>query len=260
MSQNNQTLPRSIRDFVALCIDKTNNLPEGQMKQSGLAMLKSLEKKPMSPEAFKHYERTVLAPISRQEFATLQEAQTLPFDFPKRFQGALEIDRQFTPWFARVHAECVQMTKNFANHRALGSNFLFSGKSFTGKTMMACAVGQAVQKQGYKVAYISALELEGMALEQGSEQALVASDLLILDNMFSVTIKPKFREKLEQWVYRRYENRLPTLTITEESLEQLSLLLKESLYRRLIHGGGIVHFSEAQMVVPMPANVRAANY
>jgi DNA replication protein DnaC len=129
---------------------------------------------------------------------------------------------------------------------------VFVGKTFTGKTHLAAAIGRYRAKLGFEPIFISVPDLLDHLRSTFSPGSLISYDkvfvqvknanLLILDNLMTQNASPWAKEKLWQILNHRYELRLPTVITTSSNLDEidqqiLSRILDErvcSIYKLIL--------------------------
>ena len=146
--------------------------------------------------------------------------------------------------FAQDYAE------NFADNAESGKSALFIGKPGTGKTHLAVGIGLAAMGQRYAVMFTTAMralrrvkETWGKGSEETERQAIAAlvyPHLLILDE-----IGIQFGSDTEKLILfdvlnERYEQRKPTLLLSNLTLAEVRDYLGERIFDRLREDGGQV--------------------
>lgn len=149
----------------------------------------------------------------------------------------------------------VSYANNFAEIKKEGVSLVFVGKTGTGKTHLACAIANHVM-QNYRLSVrfvnvIDAISQIKQSWSKYSEQnendiiaLFTAPNLLILDE-----VGVQFGTETEQMllfriINKRYEQLLPTIIISNLTVETLSKTLGDRIFDRLQEGsgGGIVEF------------------
>lgn len=145
---------------------------------------------------------------------------------------------------ARAYAE------QFDERVAQGRNLVFCGRVGTGKTHLAAAIGQAVLEHGYSVLMTGAFKLVMQIKDsyradsvQTTLQAIdriVDYDLLIVDEMGVQFGSETEKLLMTQVLNGRYEERLPTLVLTNLTEMELAGYLGERLIDRLCDRGSLL--------------------
>lgn len=130
-----------------------------------------------------------------------------------------------------------------------GRSAIFLGKPGTGKSHLACAIGQhAIRESNATVLFITVMRamrsikdtwVRGSAIsETQAIEALVAPDLLILDEV-GVQFGSDFEKNtLFDVLNERYERRRPTLFLSNLNKEEITAFLGERVIDRIREDGG----------------------
>lgn len=182
----------------------------------------------------------------RQVDALLQRAA-----IPGRYRSA-EI-RPIAPAQHTAYAVGAEFVTGFERHRQDGSGLLLWGDVGTGKTHLACAIGNALIAQMRAVMYCTALEAvtlvkstwrrgEDGLTEYDVYDRFGAPELLILDEI-GVQCGTDFeRVVLSSIADIRSRNCLPTIAITNLAPGEVFDLLGERMFDRLVgFGAAVVH-------------------
>jgi DNA replication protein DnaC len=170
-------------------------------------------------------------------------------EIPRRFQG-----RSFDNYRAEGEGQLHAFTKAkaFAEHfpRAmeLGASFVFCGKPGTGKTHLACAIGNHVmQTFGHSVAFVTVFEAiqrvkatygDSSKSESDVMRSFAQVDLLILDEV-GVQFGTKYEEVIiTDIINRRYADMRPTIILSNLNSDELSEYLGARVVDRMFEGGG----------------------
>lgn len=170
-------------------------------------------------------------------------------EIPRRFQG-----RTFENYRAEADAQIHAFTKAkaFADHfpkaMELGASFVFCGKPGTGKTHLACAIGNHVMRQfGNTVAFITVFEAiqrvkatygDSSKTESDVMRSFAQVDLLILDEV-GVQFGTKYEEVIiTDIINRRYADMRPTIILSNLTSDELSEYLGARVVDRMYEGGG----------------------
>lgn len=170
-------------------------------------------------------------------------------EIPRRFRGR-NFDNYRAEGEAQVHA--FTKAKAFAEHfpvaMELGASFVFCGKPGTGKTHLACAIGNHVIKAfGNSVAFITVFEAiqrvkatygDSTKTESDVMRSLAEVDLLILDEV-GVQFGTKYEEVIiTDIINRRYADMRPTIILSNLTSDELSEYLGARVVDRMYEGGG----------------------
>lgn len=175
---------------------------------------------------------------------------------PDRFSGkTLESYVADTPEKNRALSFAQQYVGDFESVLKTGRSAIFLGKPGTGKSHIACAIGQAVIRvNSASVLFITVMRaIRGIkdTWAKGSEVseseaigALVSPDLLILDEV-GIQFGSDFeRNVLFDVLNERYEKRRPTIFLSNLNKDELVLFLGERVMDRIREDGGkIIPFS-----------------
>lgn len=170
---------------------------------------------------------------------------------PERFlDRSLECYTANTPGQGRALAFAQRYADDFERVRESGRCGIFIGGVGTGKTHLAAGIGLRVLQQGRSVLYSTVLravrrvkdtwsrgagETEGAAIA-----AFVAPDLLLLDEVGVQFGSETERLILFDVLNERYEQRRPTLLLSNLDVEGLRGFLGERVFDRLREDGGEV--------------------
>lgn len=146
---------------------------------------------------------------------------------------------------------------NFGRAMENGTSFLFTGGTNTGKTHLACAVGNNIMLKGRTAIYVSVLNYlskvkKAWSANDGSSEdseieKYVSFDLLILDELGKGQLDAKEKGMIFRLIDRRYEENRPTIGISKLSEANLVKLIDDDSVRRLKAGGGRnIYFGEMQ--------------
>lgn len=139
---------------------------------------------------------------------------------------------------------------HFAENATTGKSALFIGKPGTGKTHLAVGIGLAGMEQGYAVLFTTAMRALRRVKEtwsRNSEEserdaiaALVYPHLLILDEVGIQFGSDTEKLILFDVLNERYEQRKPTLLLSNLTLPEVREYLGERIFDRLREDGGQV--------------------
>jgi DNA replication protein DnaC len=193
----------------------------------------------------------------RQRYLNLEYQQNVNKVFqnsciPKAFK-----DKSFKTWIPRcdkskkVRDLMARVVNEFDRAKAMGTCFLLSGPTRTGKTSLACAVLNNVMRKGKTASYINSLHylsqvkrswIAGSTLSEDEiiESYVLPFDLLVIDELGKGSLSPKEKAIIFRLIDRRAEENLPTIGITKFSEQQLVKLVDDDIVARLKRGGGSV--------------------
>lgn len=155
----------------------------------------------------------------------------------------------------RALAFAKQYASEFDSVMKSGRSAIFLGKPGTGKSHLACAIGQyAIRNNSAYVLFVTVMRAirsikDTWAKESGKSEsdaiaALVSPDLLILDEV-GVQFGSDFEKNvLFDVLNERYEKRKPTLFLSNLNKDEIVLFLGERVMDRIREDGGkIIPFS-----------------
>ena len=178
----------------------------------------------------------------------------------KLFDGA-EIPKRFTArTFENYRAEegnpnqALALTRsrkfaeNFPRATELGANFVFCGKPGTGKTHLACAIGNAVMRShGASALFITVFDAiqrvkatysDKDQSERSVMQSFAEPDLLILDEV-GVQFGTDYEKVIiTDIINRRYNDMRPTIILSNLDEKELGEYLGARVMDRMFEGGG----------------------
>lgn len=140
---------------------------------------------------------------------------------------------------------------HFEEQRTQRNGLLFSGRAGTGKTEMACAMGNTLLDNGYTVLYESmpslAIAIKNAYREGEPVAAIVnrlsSADLFIIDNIdVHGTSDSEYQALYDVIDTRAMSGRHPTIAISQRSLPEVSADLGEAVVSRITSGYGAVIF------------------
>jgi DNA replication protein DnaC len=171
---------------------------------------------------------------------------------PERFKN-----RRFSNFVASTGQQkyalefCLEYAENFDQVLETGRSAIFVGAPGTGKTHLACAIGMHVMGSHHRTALFSTVmravrrvksswsrnsrETEAQAIE-----AMVFPDLLILDEVGIQFGSESEKMILFDVINERYENRRPTLLMSNLSQDEVTAYVGERIIDRMREDGGKV--------------------
>lgn len=178
-------------------------------------------------------------------------------DIPKRF-AQRSFDNYRIEDGNQAQAEALQraskFAKNFPKAMERGANFVFCGKPGTGKTHLACAIGNAVISQhGASALFVTVFDVIQRVKSTYSDKdqsertvmnSFVDQDLLILDEV-GVQFGTDFEKVIiTDIINRRYNDMRPTIILSNLDETELGDYLGARVMDRMFEGGGgVIAFS-----------------
>jgi DNA replication protein DnaC len=142
---------------------------------------------------------------------------------------------------------CKSYAEKFSSIGAQGAGLILCGKLGTGKTHLALAIASEVVKTGVECKYINLLDLirwvrsswkDGGLNEHQILNQISNYGLLIIDEIGVQNGTENEKTILFDIINSRYENMLPTIIISNLSVEEISQLISERSVDRITDGGG----------------------
>lgn len=172
-------------------------------------------------------------------------------EIPRRFRGRTFDNYRAGDDGSEQHAAMTKAKKfaeNFPKAIELGANFVFCGMPGTGKTHLACAIGNyVIANHGSATLFITVFDvIQRVKATYGnpeqSERAVMKSfaepDLLILDEV-GVQFGTDFEKVIiTDIINRRYNDMRPTIILSNLSEIELSEYLGARVMDRMYEGGG----------------------
>jgi len=169
---------------------------------------------------------------------------------PPRFQGKTfegyrpEDDKQ-----RKVLGVCVSYAEQFNKHYSDGRSLLLLGNVGTGKTHLAAAIAQHVIANGFTAVYRTvygilqhvkgSFDREAEYNESEAFKAFIDPHLLVIDEVGATKSSEFEQQTLFNIINGRYEQKIPTIVISNLMPEELVSALGERCVDRLREGGGI---------------------
>ena len=169
---------------------------------------------------------------------------------PKRFR-----DRSLKSYVAetegqrRALAFAEAYAEDFDNALVTGRSAVFIGKLGTGKTHLAIGIGlRIMHRDGRSVVFSTVMRMikrirntwggNGAESDAEASEAFTRPDLLILDEVGAQYGSEAEKLLIFDILNERYNNRLPTLLLSNLSLDDVRAYLGERVYDRLREDGG----------------------
>lgn len=148
---------------------------------------------------------------------------------------------------------CRSFARNWSDSRARGTAIVMTGSTGTGKTHLACAVGNSVMADHQATvafgtvtehtrAVKSAFQKDSEVSEQAALRALIEPDLLIIDEV-GMRSTEYDQQVLFDVINSRYAQMRPLVLMTNLTLEELKVLLGDRLADRLQEIGVFINFA-----------------
>ncbi len=170
-------------------------------------------------------------------------------EIPRRFR-----ERTFLNYNAESDAQKRALTKakafaeRFPKAVEQGASFVFCGQPGTGKTHLACAIGNHVMKTfGNAVRFLTVFEVvqrvkstygNSEKTEADVMRSFAEPDLLILDEV-GVQFGTEFEKVIiTDIINRRYSDMRPTIILSNLTAEELAVFLGARVIDRMHEGGG----------------------
>jgi DNA replication protein DnaC len=172
-------------------------------------------------------------------------------EIPKRFTGRsfenYRLEDGNTAQATALH-RATKFAANFPQAMERGANFVFCGKPGSGKTHLACAIGNAVMRNhGASVLFVTVFDViqrvkATYSDKDQSERTVMRSfaeaDLLILDEV-GVQFGTDYEKVIiTDLINRRYNDMRPTLILSNLDEVELGQYLGERVMDRMFEGGG----------------------
>lgn len=191
--------------------------------------------------------------LRERRIATYVQRSGIPKRFAAKTFQNLTVDDQTSG--LRVE-RCKRYADDFAARQALGQGIVMCGVTGTGKTHLACAIAHRVIDSGRSAVYVTASEAFRMVKDtyrKGSDRTerdvlahFTAPALLVLDEIGVQYGSDTELNILFDIVNKRYENLLPTILISNLSLENLEKYAGARVIDRMKEGGGLLFVFEGQ--------------
>ena len=178
------------------------------------------------------------------------EEKTGAARIPKRFQGKTFADYiSETPQQQKALEACTSYAHNFSDNLAAGRCLILSGNVGTGKTHLAAAIADYIVRETEYTAVFRSLHsiLQAIKSTYGSDagstesdvlQLFTSPDLLIIDEVGATKSSEFELATLFAIINARYENKAPTVVITNLEASELKSAIGDRCTDRLREGGG----------------------
>lgn len=148
---------------------------------------------------------------------------------------------------------CRSFVNGFDGFRDRGFSMFMLGNYGNGKTHLACAMVNALARQGYLAHIrtvhhiIRAIRSTWQKNSQRTEQELMDYiadlDLLVIDEAGLQYGSDAERISLSEVINIRYENMRPTIIISNHSYDELSEVLGQRIMDRMLQNGSVIGFT-----------------
>jgi len=186
-----------------------------------------------------------------EDRARLQKIERLSewAKIPRRFQGKT-LDSYQTSDAGEDKAKKIAIwyCETWSERLASGTSLIFCGEPGTGKTHLACAIGQRLLATGTSVLFTTAADCmrqikstynrDSVMTETAAISMYTSPDLLILDEVHVQTGSDHEIRLMFELVNRRYERILPTIIISNLEAVALKQFLGDRIVDRLREGRG----------------------
>jgi DNA replication protein DnaC len=218
-------------------------LPTGEWLRCSLCIAEETRREDMGKQVVER--QALKANVSQKNLEKLR----IQSQIPRRFQNrsfdnyVVEADPQ-----ARALKISQAYVSRFDDRYENGGGLVFSGRPGTGKTHLACAVGNALLEQGWNVLFtpvydlLDAVKEMAFDLKECSERAAIRRftemDLLILDELGAEKGTDWERQTLFKVINNRYNEGRPTIILTNLNLDEFKEFVGDRIYERMEEGSG----------------------
>lgn len=155
--------------------------------------------------------------------------------------------------FAEVQRKALEVAKRYAtDFESLyerGTSLAFCGAPGTGKTHLACAVANYILRRGFTALFITTVAAvrrvkltwrsDSEKTEQQAFNSFLSPDLLILDEVGAQWGSDAEKLILFEIINERYQNRLPTIMVSNLTERELADVITARAMDRLRDDGGV---------------------
>lgn len=163
-----------------------------------------------------------------------------------RFRGMTMDDYRTTPESEKVKATCTRYIETFADRAQNGDSLIFLGACGTGKNMLAAIICQEVIKQKFTAVHTTIFKLvrkikaswdrDSDETEEQVIRSFSRPGLLVIDEVGVQFGSDTERLYLTEIINDRYENRKPTILISNLNLSELEGVLGQRIVDRFYEG------------------------
>jgi len=154
---------------------------------------------------------------------------------------------------AKQHVSTMRdFLENFGQKHEDGSSLILCGKPGTGKSHLACKLGIELMDKDYSVRYVTASKALRYVRasyaknpdysEQDAINYFVNVDLLILDELGVKVASENDKALLFEIIDERYQQKLPSIVISNLTIKNLKEAIDERMIDRLKHNGTLLIF------------------
>lgn len=146
----------------------------------------------------------------------------------------------------RVKRTCQKYAETFTERKASGDGLILIGNCGTGKNMLAACICQEVIRQGFFAFHTTVFKMirrikdswrrDGGESEEQAISNFVTPDLLVIDEVGVQFGSDTEKLYLSEVINERYERMLPTILISNLTLEQIESVLGERIIDRFHEG------------------------
>lgn len=171
----------------------------------------------------------------------------------KRFQRCnFESYKSANEQSEKIKIKCQQYAENFTENFKLGYGLILSGKPGTGKNHLAAAICNAVMESGKSTLHTTVMKMirrikttwrkDSEEQEQRAILSFCKPDLLVIDEVGVQFDSQTEKLLLTEIINERYERMLPTILISNLTIDQLKEALGDRIIDRFRDGGKVLVF------------------